>query len=160
MGTRTKKDTTWLMSSKNRAKDLLITQLDHTDLSFQQEPGKVFVAINTFWVIHLHSRELPANSIWKERSHWVCQMLGGDIFKGDVTTQVLREEERTQPPPSQPCSFAGGADGHTTPMPVGRCWYLNVWIPRSYSNHCLALWTVQAELDLSGLLSVLLKATL
>lgn len=63
IGTHTKKAATWLISSKNWAEDLLITQLDHTDLSFQQEPGEVFVAINTFWVINLHSRELPANSI-------------------------------------------------------------------------------------------------
>lgn len=41
-------------------------QLNHTYLSFKQEPGKVFIAIDTFWIINLDSRELPANSIWKE----------------------------------------------------------------------------------------------
>lgn len=68
----TKEEVTRVLISKNWATDLLIPsrkQLEHAHLPFKQEPGKVFVAINTFWVIDFHSRELPANSVWKEGSH-------------------------------------------------------------------------------------------
>lgn len=74
-------------------------QLQHTHLPFQQEPGKVFVAINSCRVINFHSRELPAHTVWEQKPAQVTSLLPEE---GKESGEAL---------PAPPSS--------TVPIPVG-----------------------------------------